>query len=297
MPKSVGRSRGSRMAIAAGGLSAPRPSRKRRLVAVDTDDIGGVVTSSDGPEAGVWVIAETDDLPTKFRKIVVTDDHGRYCCPICRRHVHAVGAGLRARRFAARALDAGPRRRVAGRRCARCARGRADLSGQLLVFADRDTARRRSFRARVRPATASSPGWRAQHHWINQIKTSCNVCHQLGNLATREFPPALGHVRIVVRRVGSPHAGRAGRHGDDPAINALGRRVGSDDVRRLDGSHRRGEVPPEAPPRPQGIERNLVLTLWEWGGPATFAHDELSTDKRNPTGERERADLRRRLGQ
>ena len=43
-----------------------------------------------------------------------------------------------------------------------------------------------------------------------------------------------------------------------------------------------GEVPP-VPPRPQGIERNLVLTLWEWGGPATFAHDELSTDKRNPT--------------
>ena len=43
-----------------------------------------------------------------------------------------------------------------------------------------------------------------------------------------------------------------------------------------------GEVPP-APPRPEGIERNLVLTLWEWGGPATFAHDELSTDKRNPT--------------
>jgi hypothetical protein len=43
-----------------------------------------------------------------------------------------------------------------------------------------------------------------------------------------------------------------------------------------------GEVPP-TPPRPEGIERNLVLTLWEWGGPATFAHDELSTDKRNPT--------------
>ena len=43
-----------------------------------------------------------------------------------------------------------------------------------------------------------------------------------------------------------------------------------------------GEVPP-APPRPQGIERNLVLTMWDWGGPATFAHDELTTDKRNPT--------------
>ena len=43
-----------------------------------------------------------------------------------------------------------------------------------------------------------------------------------------------------------------------------------------------GEVRPE-PPRPKGLERNLVLRLWDWGGPATFAHDELATDKRNPT--------------
>ena len=50
-------------------------------VAVGPDDIGGVVTSSKGPEAGVWVIAETDQLPTKFRKIVVTDDQGRYLFP------------------------------------------------------------------------------------------------------------------------------------------------------------------------------------------------------------------------
>ncbi len=50
-------------------------------VAVSADSIGGVVTSSKGPEAGVWVIAETTDLPTKFRKIVVTDDAGRYLLP------------------------------------------------------------------------------------------------------------------------------------------------------------------------------------------------------------------------
>src|SRR5436309_13677455 len=43
--------------------------------------IGGVVTSANGPEAGVWVIAETNDLPTKFTKIVVTDDRGRYLIP------------------------------------------------------------------------------------------------------------------------------------------------------------------------------------------------------------------------
>src|SRR5262245_17808702 len=50
-------------------------------VRIDADDIGGVVTSAKGPEAGVWVIAETTDLPTKFAKIVVTDDQGRYVMP------------------------------------------------------------------------------------------------------------------------------------------------------------------------------------------------------------------------
>ena len=48
---------------------------------IDADDIGGVVTSAVGPEAGVWVIAETTDLPTRFTRIVVTDDEGRYVLP------------------------------------------------------------------------------------------------------------------------------------------------------------------------------------------------------------------------
>src|SRR5713101_5047033 len=50
-------------------------------VSIDNDDLGGVVRSAKGPEAGVWVIAETTDLPTKFVKIVVTDDRGRYVMP------------------------------------------------------------------------------------------------------------------------------------------------------------------------------------------------------------------------
>ena len=50
-------------------------------VPIDSDDIGGVVTGPKGPEAGVWVIAETTDLPTRFVRIVVTDDRGRYVVP------------------------------------------------------------------------------------------------------------------------------------------------------------------------------------------------------------------------
>jgi hypothetical protein len=50
-------------------------------VSIDSDDIGGVVTGPNGPEAGVWVIAETFDLPTRFVRIVVTNDQGRYVVP------------------------------------------------------------------------------------------------------------------------------------------------------------------------------------------------------------------------
>src|SRR5690348_11312600 len=58
-----------------------QPRAARGTVAVDADDIGGVVTGARGPEAGVWVIAESKDLPTTLRKIVVTDDQGRYLVP------------------------------------------------------------------------------------------------------------------------------------------------------------------------------------------------------------------------
>jgi len=50
-------------------------------VEIDNDDIGGVVRGPNGPEAGVWVIAETHDLGVRYIKSVVTDDQGRYVVP------------------------------------------------------------------------------------------------------------------------------------------------------------------------------------------------------------------------
>ena len=61
--------------------SAPLSSQQGATVSIDNDDIGGVVSSAKGPEAGVWVIAETSDLPTRFARMVVTDDRGRYVLP------------------------------------------------------------------------------------------------------------------------------------------------------------------------------------------------------------------------
>ena len=69
---------------AASVTAAARPwvaAQGRAAVAIDPDDIGGVVSSAKGPEAGVWVIAETTETPTRFIRIVVTDDQGRYVMP------------------------------------------------------------------------------------------------------------------------------------------------------------------------------------------------------------------------
>ena len=65
------------LSVTAGPLHAQQPP----AVAIDNDDIGGVVLGPNGPEAGVWVIAETTDLPTRFTRSVVTDDQGRYVIP------------------------------------------------------------------------------------------------------------------------------------------------------------------------------------------------------------------------
>src|SRR6266576_3329820 len=73
------------MAVVIADFLASRPSQlssqQNTAVRIDNDDIGGVVTSTKGPEAGVWVIVETTDLPTRFSRSVVTDDQGRYVVP------------------------------------------------------------------------------------------------------------------------------------------------------------------------------------------------------------------------
>ena len=69
------------LSVAAIALALTATPVKAQAPAIGAVDIGGVVTGPNGPEAGVWVIAETTDLPTKFAKIVVTDDQGRYVIP------------------------------------------------------------------------------------------------------------------------------------------------------------------------------------------------------------------------
>jgi len=117
------------------GMSAPQHTSA--AVDIGSNDIGGVVTSAKGPEAGVWVIAETTDLPTKFTKIVITDDYGRYILPDLPQAAYNVWVRrLRAGGLAESHSDAGQDHGPEGGGGAQPARGGAVLPGRLLVFLD-----------------------------------------------------------------------------------------------------------------------------------------------------------------
>ena len=94
------------LASAMVGRPLPASAQATAAPAIDNDDIGGVVTGPNGPEAGVWVIAESVELPTKFAKMVVTDDQGRYVIPSG--ELQRLGARLRPRGFTQNAGEARP---------------------------------------------------------------------------------------------------------------------------------------------------------------------------------------------
>jgi len=128
-----------------------------------------------------------------------------------------------------------------------------------------------------------SPNIKSQAEWLRLIKSGgCTACHQLGNKATREVPTSLGNFPSLAhaweRRIQSGQAGAQMLGG----VNNLGKERAL--LLFADWSDRvnRGEVPP-APLRPQGIERNVVMTMWDWADPKAYLHDQVSTDRRNPT--------------
>lgn len=118
---------------------------------------------------------------------------------------------------------------------------------------------------------------------MRSIKSGwCTACHQLGTRGTREIPAQLGpfanHAEAWARRVRSGQAG-AQMNGSISAMGAS-RAVAmfADWTTRIAG----GEVP-AAPPRPQGMERNVVITQWDWADPKAYLHDLVGTDRRQPT--------------
>ena len=232
-------------------------------VAIDADDIGGVVTGTPGPEAGVWVIAETTDLPTKFARIVVTDDQGRYVLPDMPRATYNVwvrGYGL---------VDSPRVLGVPGTRL--------DLT------------------AVVAPTPQAAAQYYPPNYWLSVMKlpdgpgrqraagiARCGLaCHQMGGKATREISPetiaTLGPFESTadawLQRVRSGPSGAmmSGYYGQ----------IGPTLYPAWTDAILAGAVPKQ-PPRPRGVERNLVVSVWDWGAVNGFVHDLAPADRRNP---------------
>ena len=251
-------------------------------VAIDSDDLGGVVTGAKGPEAGVWVIAQTPDLPTKFARIVVTDDRGRYLVPDLPKATYSVwvrGYGLvdspKVQATPGKLLNltatAAPNPRAAAEYYP------AGYWLSLLRVPDE-----KEFPGTGPEGNGISPTMKDQADWIRTVKSgSCTACHQLGTKGTREIPAALGTFpssfaswerRLQSGQAGTQMMGIVNQLGHDRALKLF-----ADWTDRV----AKGELPP-APPRPQGVERNIVITEWDWADPKAYLHDEVSTDRRNP---------------
>lgn len=263
---------------------------------VEGGHISGKVHSQKGAEGGVWVIAETTDLPTKFAKLVVTDDLGQFVLPElpkARYKVWVRGYGL----VDSNAVSAAPGDRV-------------DLEAQIAPSAQ---AAAQYYPAnywysllRIPPAsdfpgTGPSgngilPIQKTQQQWISGFREECDQCHTLGTAITRTLP---AHPGMTSAQAWNTRVLKVGQEvppiqGTDLAHNAtmlssfmnsyfgrLGRTRAMQSLADWTDRIAAGELP-EAPPRPQGVERNIVITQWDWQG-GQFIHDSAATDWRQPT--------------
>jgi hypothetical protein len=265
------------LAIAVADAGAAAKTKKPR---VSTSNISGVVKGvarrgPAKPQAGVWVIAETEDLPTPYAKIVVTDEQGRFLIPDLPKASYLVwarGYGL---------LDSRKVRVTPGR-----------VLEIRAPVAPNEASAAQYYPAIYWYALLGIPGRgefpigraKSQEEWLNVVKTNgCITCHALGDAATRTVPRALG-------KFASSQEAWAHRIASGQAMTQMAAAAGRADAQRLlaqfaDWTDRvaQGELPSERPPRPEGVERNLVLTMWDWSDAKAYLHDEASTDRRHPT--------------
>jgi len=258
-------------------------SQQNTPVSIDNDDIGGVVTSAKGAEAGVWVIAETTDLPTRFAKMVVTDDQGRYLLPDLPKASYNIwvrGYGL---------VDSPKVKATPGK----------NLNLKAVVAPNEAAA------AKYYPAIywysmmkipdanefggkGKIPAKLTQNEYLNLMKSNgCANCHSQGVLAMRTFPKDVpfplgkfaNSVEAWFRRIQS---GQGGVPMFATAVKELGAAAFpyfADWTDRI----AKGELPHAKPPRPQGIERNIVVTTWDWLDDKHYLHDLIASDRRFPT--------------
>src|SRR5581483_6427159 len=172
-------------------LAVFRPGQlKSQTVRIGNADIGGVVSSSSGTEAGVWVIAETTDLPTKFVRIVVTDDQGRYLVPDLPKanyNVWVRGYGL---------VDSQKVKSTPGKTLnlkavvAPDKKAAVEYYPALYWFSLMQMPPKSDFPGTGPSGNGISSNIKSQGQWIREVVNTdgCTGCHQMGDKATREIP-------------------------------------------------------------------------------------------------------------
>ena len=256
-------------------------SLSSEVQAADGGEISGVVTSSNGAEEGVWVIAETNDLATRFIKSVVTGDGGRFLIPelpVATYKVWVRGYGL---------VDSEKVEASLGQ----------ELTLEATIAAD-DAEAAKVYPANywyslIEPPTVSEfPGSGAdgngiaetlahQSQWIDVQKQGCMLCHQLGSRIVREIDNI---DQFDSTLAAWDHRVQMGQRGSQMTnvMNRFGRQRGLQMFADWSDRIASGALPPK-PSRPQGVERNVVVSMWEWGTTIDYIHDEIATDKRDPT--------------
>ncbi len=274
-------------AAAALALVAIAPTELRAqqsaAVVIDSDDIGGVVTGPGGPEAGVWVIAETNDLATKFAKIVVTDAQGRYVIPDLPKANYTLwvrGYGL---------VDSPKVAGTPGKLVnltatpAPTPAAAAEYYPGMYWYSMLKIPAASEFPGTGPKGNGIPPFVKTQGAWIDTVKNSCQSCHALGSKGIRTLSPKLGTFKNS--REAWERRLQSGQAMSNMAISIA--RIGPDKAVELyaDWTDRiaAGELPSSKPERPQGIERNVVITMWDWGTKGMYLHDAIASDKYNQT--------------
>ena len=252
-------------------------------VGVTSNDIAGSVISSNGPEAGVWVIAETHDLPTLYSKTVVTDEQGRYLIPDLPEadfEIWVRGYGLvdspRTNASPGQSLDLIAE--IAPDAAAAAEYYPAGYWHSLLEIPEAH-----EFPGTGPDGNGIGVGVLTQDDYIRRVTNGgCVVCHQMGNAATRSIPDMFSNLETSFdawnRRVRSGQAGAFMTR----TLAGMGDRRTLEMYADWTDRIAAGELPP-APARPQGLERNVVITQWDWADPTAYLHDLVSTDRRDPT--------------
>jgi hypothetical protein len=252
-------------------------------ISIGAADIGGRVSGPNGPEAGVWVIAETTELPTKFAKSVVTDDQGRFVIPELPAATYKIwsrGYGL----VDSDKQDVRPGQIVnIAAKSAPSEAAAAEYYPGVYWYSLMKMPAASEFPGSDNSPTGMPAFMHNQADWIDTVKNSCQSCHALGSKNVRSPSKDLGtfanSVDLWTRRLQSGQA----MSNMAVTLTRLGPERGLNMFADWTDRIAAGELPFEKPERPKGVERNVVISLWDWGTPTMYLHDAISTDKRNPT--------------